>query len=406
MPLISDILSGADITEHYLDVENEQFKIYRYNKNVYAVRYDENTSQPVDFVHMWHSHKGGPKDPPKYLDQGAFGTVYEKTEDKVFKELEDKMSRGHEKKTNIAILEQKFLLKENNIEEYFILGLWNIKDKNNVFFNMPSVKETSNNFDDNKLELMSDEFILALKKLNELGYMHPDLASIKGTRFHWSPQNMLKTVEGIRLIDLDRGLDNYRENAKFRISGRDQWIYVYNFSQKGDWKKVLQHWYEKNEGKSLSDNPKALLSLYKSGSISLPKSVVYEMHLSNSSENVTEYRSGNKEDRKHTFHEVSAEDFKSQEYKQEYRGIRGDALKRTILKELKDALEDVKTEEELEEIKSNFFKSPEMKIIDKPQGRATRMLGHFGLKTDAHKAAEEIFKKAEEKISKFSNTPL
>lgn len=421
-PTIRKIIMADDITSHYLGAETQEskkFKIFRYNKEVYAVHYDTDQN-PVDFVHMWSSHKGERKEDDKtqkeYIGSGQFGDVYKKTEDKAVKLFKRGQTIKGKVERNRDILEQKFLLKKHNIEKFFVLGLWNIKDQDRAFFYMPKVNTTfPPGFGKEQLKPLFDEFILALKELNDLGYSHPDLAN---HIYHISPQNMLRTVEGIKLIDLDTGFfpykkyaeEQYAENPeqklKTYIEGRDQWLYVYNerytnpSSDRKNWRKDLAIWYEKNPGQSISDNPKSLLRLYKNGSISLPKSLAYEMHLRNSSGNVAEYLSGSKENRKHTFYEVSSEDFGRPEYKQEYQGIRGDALKRTILNELKDSLEDVKTKEELEKIKSKFLKSPEMKIIDKAQGRTTHILGMFHLKkTDSHKAVERIFKEAEKRIS-------
>lgn len=200
-PSIDDITRGEDITPHYLD-ENKKFKIYRYNKEVYAVRCDEHTSNPIDFVHMWNSHKGEQKgiskEQQESLGSGVAGTVYKKTEDKAVKVIHGrKANKERDIERNLDILEQKFLLKEHNIEEYFVSGLWSIKDKDKVFFFMPKVDRTfPKDFNKDQLKPMFDEFILALKKLNELGYSHPDLAI---HHRHTSPQNMLITPKGVRL---------------------------------------------------------------------------------------------------------------------------------------------------------------------------------------------------------------
>lgn len=436
-PSLSAIIQGDEITNHYLHLENAEnkFKIFRYNQEVYAVRYDAE-QKPVDFVSMWHSHKGEGKEEQeqhKLLGRGVQGAVYKKTEDKAFKQrglaragksksdseiLEQKIFLS---KSNTEILEQKFLLKEHNMEQFFVLGLWNIKDKDKLFFFMPKINtEFSAGFKRDDFKPLFDEFILALKKLNELGFSHPDLAN---NFYHVSPQNMLRTAEGVRLVDLDFGFFPYKKYAeekydkpelkeKAYINGRDQWLYVYNDRRTnlslpaGLRAEGLGKWYEKHPGESISDNPKALLTLYKYGSISLPKSLVHEMHLRNSQEGVSEYHSGSKEDRKHTFHEVSAADFKFSDFKQEYQSLRGDTLKRTILKELKDSLEEVTTEDELKEIKANFFKSEEMKIIDTAQDRSTYILGKLRLKhTDSHVAVESIFKEAKARISGLGSAP-
>lgn len=422
-PSLSEIIRGDEITSHYLgDSPENKFKIFRYDQEVYAVRYDVN-QKPDDYVSMWRSHKGEPKEENKQyepLGSGKQGIVYKKTEDKAFKHRRTTIEGKSQ--ANIEILEQKFLLKEHNIEQFFVLGLWNIKDKDKVLLFMPKVDTNfPAGYKRDDFKPLFDEFILALKKLNELGFSHPDLAN---NLYHISPQNMLRTTEGVRLVDLDYGFVPYKKYAEKNydngtdlknhtyINGMDQWIFVYNDRRtnlslpSGMNTDGLENWYEKHSGKALSDHPKALLTLYKNGSITLPKSLVYEMHLRNSQESVKEYHSGSKENRKHTFHEVSAADFKFSEFKQEYQELRGDALKRTILKELKDSLEEVTTEEELKEIKLKFFKSAEMKVIDTAQDRSTYILTKLGLKhTDSHVAVEKIFKEAKARISEQKTTP-
>ncbi len=180
-------------------------------------------------------------------------------------------------------------------------------------------------------------------------------------------------------------------------------------SSKNEWRHALAGWYEQNKGKTLSDHPEALLSLYKSGKLSLPQNSVNELavnvlHRKNAQESIAEYRAGSTKNRKHTFHEVSATDFNCAEYKKAYEGIRGDALKRSILKSLKDSLEDVQTIDDLKEKKSKFLNSPEMEIIDKAQGKTTQIFGAVGLKTDSHYAVIKLFKEAEERIN--NNNPL
>ncbi|MBN9230926.1 MAG: hypothetical protein J0I93_08750 [Legionella sp.] len=432
-PSLSAIISGDDITNHYLGLGSAEnkFKIFRYNQEVFAVRFDAD-QKPVDYVSMWHSHKGEEKleqGQHELLGRGVQGAVYKKTEDKAFKQRgfanSGKLKSESEileykiylSKSNTEILEQKFLLKEQNIEQSFVLGLWNIKDK--PIFIMPKVNaELPTGFKKDDFKPLFDEFIIELKTLNESGFSHPDLAN---NHYHISPQNMLRTTQGVKLIDLDFGFFPYKKYAeekssnptlrdKAYISGRDQWLYVYNDRRtnlslpQGLKPKGIEQWYEKHPGEAISDNPKALMTLYKQGFITLPKSLVHEMHLKNSQEAVSEYHSGSMENRKHTFHEVSTADFKFADFKQEYKGLRGDALKRTILKELKDSLEEVTTEEELKTVKANFFKSEEMKIIDTAQDRSTKILGKLGLKhTDSHMAVEKIFKEAKVRILELSS---
>ncbi|MCW8400787.1 hypothetical protein OQJ26_18555 [Legionella sp. PATHC038] len=300
------------------------------------------------------------------------------------------------------------------------MGLWNTKKESPLFF-MPKVDTAlPKGFTKESLKPKLEEFILALKKLNELGYAHPDLAN---DHRHNSPQNMLTTAEGIRLIDLDSGFLPYKQYAatleptnpsmvKFKertlVAGRDQWIYVYNYNNppegrpRNEWRSALDKWYDQNKNKTLSDNPQALLSLCKRGELSLPKSFVNELHKKNAQESIAEYRAGSTKDREHTFREVSASNFNCAEYKKEYQELRGDALKRAILKSLKDSLADVTTIEDVKKLKTKFLTSPEMEVINKAQGRTTEILGVFGLKTDSRKAVEKLFKDAEKRIEENS----
>lgn len=50
MPKINNIIKGTDITPHYLSEPNKEFKIYRYNSEVYAVRFEND--EPIDYVSM------------------------------------------------------------------------------------------------------------------------------------------------------------------------------------------------------------------------------------------------------------------------------------------------------------------------------------------------------------------
>ncbi|HHT0594902.1 TPA: hypothetical protein ACTXXA_000456 [Legionella anisa] len=310
MPSIHEIEKGTDITKHYLDAKNEKFKIFRYEKNVYAIQYDDSTKKPVDFVHMWHSdaredgvnlqdekiYGQRPKiygQYPTILGSGSYGNVYERTKDKVFKINHVKINmenietdKANKQHINMNILEQKFLLKEHQMEQYFILGLWNVKNYNNgnneVFFNMPKVVEA---YPDEYTKLKTikekeeflkgkyEEFVLILKKLNNEGYCHPDLASIN----RHSPQNLVFTKQCIKIFDLDEG---FRKNGP--PSDKDQWIFAYTdryrFEMKDqNYREKLKIWYTENNPKSLSENREALLTFYKNGIILLPKSVVQEL---------------------------------------------------------------------------------------------------------------------------------
>lgn len=410
---LEEIISGEDISKNYLGETTQPFRIFRHQRGVYAVAYDENTKKPIDFVHMWNSHKGEKKrDLSLELGSGVYGKVFQKSEDKVFKVMKRTVKRDENRdiQKNLKILKQKFFLKEHNIEQYFILGLWHVKG--DVFFNMPKVTPVnSRKFLDTNFKSMLDEFILALKHLNELGYSHPDLAM---TPYHNSPQNICISDNGMRLIDLDMGLFDYKEEANnlndkgIYVSGRDQWLYVYNDecpkenNTKSNWRAALRDWYKANPGRALSDNSKALLHLYKNNGLLLPPSFVNDMHNKNAEKSVSEYQAGSTENRKHKFHDLSVDDFQQNSYKQEYQKLKGDALKRAILNQLKDSLEGAKTEEEFEKIKTNFLASPEMTIIDKAQGKMTFVLGFLGFKTDSHHAVDKIFKEAKARISHAS----
>jgi hypothetical protein len=379
----------------------KKFKIYRFNQGVYAVRFDEQTSNPMDFVHMWNSHKGEQRvfaEQGQKLGSGNCGNVYQKTEDKAYKVISGKQKNIKINiENNFIILEQKFLLKEHGIEKYFILGLWTLKDNGNLI--MPKVNRIYITKD--KLKPMFDEFIFALKKLNELGYSHPDLAA---ELWHISPQNMLITSEGIRLIDIDPGLFHYQEFAnspvyadsrdKFIIDGQDQWIYVYNdmyarqesSGQRVRWRPELNKWYKEHINQSVSGNPEELLNLYKKGVLSLPMNLVNELHNSNASETIMEYHTGSEEKQNHSSYEVNTAEFSCTKYKKELQALQGAAQNREILNALKDSLEDVKTINELNDRKSHFYHSPEMKLIDKFHGTPHIYLPRMNFRFIPHQA--------------------
>lgn len=278
--IIDDIINGKDdISEHYLDKDNKQFKIFRYEKNVYAVRYNQNTSEPSDFVPMWRSHKGESQsevNPPE-IGRG----VYKKTIDKAFKrEVCREIIEAVE--YNNSILEQKFLLKENNIEQYFALGLWNIKSNDiyNLAFNMPLLNSVDpKEMDKDLLMQKHEEIVLALKKINELGYTHDDIAtyllddnSMDGVIIYANLDNIMLTHEGSKFVDLDYGL-SYDESRD--CNTKDQWIYLHNFMDKDEplfkWKRELHEWYKVNKGQSISDHPNVLRRLQEGGKILLPR---------------------------------------------------------------------------------------------------------------------------------------
>lgn len=394
---------GVDITSHYLNPENEAFKIFRFNQEVYAVRYDE--TGPIDYISMWKSHKGENISKAKIIGHGEEGTVYGKTPDKAMKVSKGKGgTQEHAAEINLDILKQQFFLQEKNIAQYFVLGLWNIKTQENVHFYMPK-KETvgfSKVADKPKFE----EFILALKEMNDSGYWHPDLSN---HLYHISFQNLLTTAECMTAIDLDRGFaHNYGDlDSKRVVWGRDQWLYVYNhlyppvdeFGDKLNWQGGIEQWYEQNEGESLSDHPEALFKFYNDGFLSLPKKIVNDLHKNLSNYGVDEYLSGKVKERKHAREIPIHHFFSNQKNKDEYEGLKGDALKRAIINKLKDSLSNITDPEELKTKKMDFLKSDEMKILDEPQGKPTKVLGALGLKTDSHKAVEKIFKEAEKRIN-------
>ncbi|HEI6745904.1 TPA: hypothetical protein SJ233_002857 [Legionella pneumophila] len=403
MPIsINDVIKSADITTHYLGDANKEFKIFRHNKDVYAVRYDGAVA--VDFLSLWTSNKGEGKTKKVYIGSGTFGDVYEKTENKAFKQVGDRKYKGNEIGTNLDILRQKFLLKDNNIDEYFVLGLWNIKDRGNVVFNMP--KQEKQNVAAEQMQLMYEDFVIGLKKLNQLGYLHPDLAN---SHTHNSPQNLITTEKGIRAIDLDSGFYPYQDRANAKVAGKDQWLYVYNYKfppdnkKRNQWRETIDKWYTNNPGKALTDYPEVLLGFHNQGKITLPPRMVHEMRIQHSDIEVSEYLSGRRESRAHTFHEVSPDDFQSPSFKKQYQSIKGDALKRTILRELKYSLDQMDNLEELQQLKHQFLRSPEMQILDKAQGQWT---SRFHLKTDSHKAVERMFASAEKRIKEEIHTHL
>ncbi|KTD67832.1 Dot/Icm T4SS effector [Legionella steelei] len=409
MPELHEIIDGDDITAHYLDEDitrdyqermNETFKIFRYNHEVYAVRYDE--TDPIDSISMWRSHKGENISTPKdKIGQGEEGTVYGKTPDKAMK-----VSKGggrkqrHATETNLEILRQQFVLNEKDIEQHFVLGLWNIKSPENVYFYMPKVE--SANFNRNNDKPKVEKFILALKEMNDLGYWHRDLAN---NPFHYSLQNLFVTTEDIKTIDMDAGFayNDGDYDSRRVVFGRDQWIYVYNriypphddFDEIVHWEHLVDRWYDEHEGQCLSDHPEELLKMYENGELSLPKKIVNDLHKDFASQGVHEYLSGKVKERKHA-REVSAYHFfTSPKHQEAYEGLKGDALKRTILNELKVSLSDITMKDALKKKKAAFLKSPEMEILDRPQGKPTKVLG---LKTDSHKAVDKIFKEAEKRI--------
>lgn len=286
MPNLAKIIRGDDITDHYLAKDQNEFKIFRYEKNVYAVRYNKDTQEPISFVHMWRSHKSEDiEKTSEVLGKGVEGIVREKTPDKVvkqeiFKRPKNRKDPNINTDKNIEILKHKFLLSEHHIEKYFIFGLWSTKGESKDFF-MPRV--TKKDYSKEDYPEAFNEFILALKRANELGLSHPDYSN---DPFHKSFQNEIFTEDGIKLIDLDKGLSDHKKedaNSKYRVYGRDQWLYVYNYKfNKGGtdtgWRQKINDWYKENPGKALSENPEILLKF--SPPLALPKSVVKELEMS------------------------------------------------------------------------------------------------------------------------------
>ncbi|MDW9008484.1 Dot/Icm T4SS effector Lem28 [Legionella pneumophila] len=413
MPKINKIVNGTDLTPHYLSEPNKEFKIYRYNNEVYAVRFEND--EPIDYVLMWKSHKSGhtqnsemiknTEEDYKELGKGEQGTVYEKTEDKAMKVSRGRHPREFYEEINLHIIEQQFFLKYHGIQEHFVLGLWNIKNEENVYFYMPKINAIPINkkIDQPKIE----EFVLALKELNDAGYWHPDLAN---NPYHISPQNLIATEEMVKTIDLDGGFryDKGRVDdlsRKSLVYGKDQWLYVYNFiypptdeeDNRIDWRVPIEKWYENNRDESLSDNPHTLLRFYHEGLISLPKKLAHDLH-----ETILEELSQDKKFKKHS-HEVGVNRFFSPKKQEIYEGLKGDGLKKVILKELRDSLAEIRTMEQLEEKKLEFLASPEMQILAEGQDKTTKALN---LKTSSRKKVMVIFKEAEERILNSPNVSI
>ncbi len=121
----------------------------------------------------------------------------------------------------------------------------------------------------------------------------------------------------------------------------------------------------------------------------MPKKLVHDLH-----ETLLEELSQDKKFKKHS-HEVDVNRFFSPKKQEIYEGLKGDGLKRVILKELRDSLADIRTMEQLEEKKLEFLASPEMQILAEGQDKTTKKLN---LKTSSRKKVMVIFKEAEERI--------
>jgi len=115
---------------------------------------------------------------------------------------------------------------------------------------------------------------------------------------------------------------------------------------------------------------------------------------------VAEYLKGSKKNRFHLFsanvNSISSKSNNVELFKNLYKSVKGDDLKRSILNDLKLKLADIKTAEELTEFKKSYLQSPEYKLLSKGQGLTTRV---FSLKTDSIKAVDLIFKDHENQIN-------
>lgn len=76
---INRITNGEDITAHYLEDSENEFKFFRYKNKVYAVRYDLDSIDAFDYVFLWRSHKDETTEPPPetedMLGYGHVGAV-------------------------------------------------------------------------------------------------------------------------------------------------------------------------------------------------------------------------------------------------------------------------------------------------------------------------------------------
>lgn len=278
MPTLTEIATGVDVSNHYLDPEQNEFRLFRYQKEVYAVKYDAE-GKPVSSIPMWKSHKEEKHVLPKDLNLGAgqAGVVLHKTEDKAVKTPKYPILKppavilNNAYNRNQLLLQQKFLLYENGLDKHFVMGLFNVKNnssKNPYFMPKLTISETRPTPEE------MNEFIYALKKVNDLGFAHPDY--YRGIGKPTNLNNAMHTTEGIKLIDLDSGwldinedvaeAEDEDEREEF-VRLKDQWLLVYNHNQNlpkglGPWVSQVNKWYGKNRGKALSDNPAAILELY------------------------------------------------------------------------------------------------------------------------------------------------
>ena len=304
---IEDITKGVEITTHYLDAKQEQFKLFRHSGRVYAVKYDEENN-PLQAVEMWSTQKNNKEATDKNttknisVGSGKEGQVILKDKGdgrgilKAYKTLNSDTDQIHgsndhivwvnitqeAKKKNISLLEQKFLLVNNKIDNHFVMGLWNIKRKDiPPEFVMPAVKEDTQ-FEPENIAKSSDDnfnnFIIALRKLNQLGFAHPDY-SASGLSL-----NAMKDASNqiIKLIDLHTGFDTITETTNSSDSyditlnnhRKNQWLYACNYDNH-----AIQEWEEKNPHLALSDYPHELIKLAETqeSKIYLPSEILAEL---------------------------------------------------------------------------------------------------------------------------------
>ncbi|MCL5271989.1 MAG: hypothetical protein M1486_01470 [Gammaproteobacteria bacterium] len=281
------VFRGTDTSNHYLK-DSSQYKIIRYNEHVYAVNLNAN-SEAIDFVHLWKSHRGQNSVKESELGHGVQGTVYAKTEDKVKKTpLYTRTGKGRFpskrnqvnpdeliQKTsdiNCKILKQQFALKQNGLNSIFAFGLHSIKnlpDKPMIF--MPKVAS----YKPRRKEIasMQLDFILKLKRVNEMGFAHDDYCGTLGVK-HSSFQNEMMTRDGITLIDMDNGLVEINsinhpmrgQQARFR----DQWLLAWLNKKNREVLPVLDDWYATHNYEPISESPEEILKIVKD----LPQEIV------------------------------------------------------------------------------------------------------------------------------------
>lgn len=289
---LEDIVrQGVDITNHYLHPHQQQYKLFRHQGAVYAVKYSDNPPGPIEHIEMWKSHNKESQHSRKYLDKGEQGVVFTKTKEKVVKHFKTAYQDDNSIKNlqdsremNLKLLNQKFALHNLKIDQHFIIGLHNNKragepnlPENHAKFEyiMPKIEN---------IGFISDAslitFIRALKKANENGLAHPDYCIMP---HHTSFQNEFNAADGVKLIDLDMGLNEFSAaefpNDPLAIYSRDQWLLVYNHKKQSApyWRDEIETWYKNNPGKALSENPAELLDIVKYGPILLPPDILTDL---------------------------------------------------------------------------------------------------------------------------------